>query len=169
MIEDGDDDAAALVAVWYAGSRELCAEAPVAEDGSTTCTVELEAGEAEIALEVLDPVEAAGATSVALDVRANAAPAVQIVSPLDGAALEAGLIVVEALVADSDGPAEALTLAWTDGAGDPVDLPLTPDSDGSLIGAITLPAGSHALTLTATDTSGATGEATVGIEAAEQE
>lgn len=69
--------------------------------------------------------------------------------------------MIDARVGDTEDGVQALTLAWS---GADVDLDLTPDTDGTLTSAVLFPAGTHTLTLSATDLPGRTTEASVTFE-----
>ncbi len=163
-VSDTNDFAEDLTAAWYAGDTVLCEPAPVEPDGTTRCEATFDAGEVGITLEVTDPADVTGTADVLLDVRPNAPPAVQFLSPTaDSAQTADALIVVEALISDAETPLETLTLAWTDGDGAPLSIDDAPDTDGSLLGTLRLPAGTHTVTLSVTDTAGATGTASVTL------
>ncbi|MES2645168.1 MAG: hypothetical protein V4850_37115 [Myxococcota bacterium] len=151
-----------LVATWFVGADELCAEAPVAESGESLCEAVLGVGDDEVLLEGRDPENATGTARVALVVNETDAPTAEILSPTAADQYYAGTSVsVSALVADTEEDADALLVAWTDEAGATVDLDASPDADGALTGELTLLEGDHSLTLSVTDGSGKIGRASV--------
>ncbi len=158
-----------LVAAWLLGGEELCAEAPIADDGTSLCEAVLDVGDATVTLLARDPQDAEGSEAVDLSVRANGAPTVEILAPDPaGPWFSDEYVVFEAIVSDDEDAPGELTLAWTDGAGAAVDLDVAADSDGALSGAIRLEPGTHTFTLTATDRPGSSGQASVTLEVAER-
>src|SRR5690606_2505893 len=137
---------------WRAGDRVLC-EAPASADGATTCEAAFDA-DAQIVLEARDPDGAVGSDAITVEV-ANAAPTARILAPEAGDAFEPGVpVAFTAVVDDAEDAPDALTVAWSDGGGAPLDLDDTPAADGALEGAATFAPGAHAVTLTVTDTDG---------------
>lgn len=168
-VTDTNHPAGSLVANWLSGEDVICADAPLASDGTTSCDITVDEADAAYTLQVVDPDGAEGLATVDVAVRPNAAPVVTITAP-DGAGPYAadGYVVFEATVTDADEPAEGLALAWTDADGAPLALDTTVDGNGALTGALLLPAGTHTVTLTATDLPGAVGEASVTVEVVEE-
>lgn len=167
-VTDTNDRPDGLVATWLAGDEVVCEEAPLAADGSTLCEIVVGEGDDTFTLVTRDPDGAEGSATVEVVTRPNDAPVVTLSLP-DGATSypSDAYVVFEARVSDTEEAADALALAWTDGAGASVDLDTTVDSAGGLTGALLLPAGTHVVTLTATDAPGASGSATVTVEVTE--
>ena len=66
-------------------------------------------------------------------------------------------------MSDAEEAATDLALAWTDASGNMLDLDVEVDANGALTSALSLPAGSHTVTLTATDLTGKSGSASVDV------
>lgn len=166
-VTDTNDPAEALLGSWLSGDTVVCEEAPIAADGSSVCEIVVASEDTALTFSVRDPDGADGAATVEVTTRPNAAPVVAISLP-DGAGVytEDAFVVFEARVSDAEDAPEDLALAWTDASGAVLDLDTTVDSHGGLSGALLLPAGTHAITLTATDSPGEAGSATVEIEVA---
>lgn len=164
-VTDTNDRPEGLVATWLAGDEVVCEGAPVAADGSTLCELVVEEGDDTFTLVTRDPDGAEGSATVEVITRANDAPVVTLTRP-DGATPHPSdaYVVFEARVSDTEEAADTLALAWTDAAGASLDLDTTVDSAGGLTGALLLPAGTHVVTLTATDLPGAIGSASVTVE-----
>ncbi|MES2641108.1 MAG: hypothetical protein V4850_16590 [Myxococcota bacterium] len=162
---DADDAAGDLVARWLSGSDELCAAAPVAEDGTTACEVELGRGDEEIVLEGRDPDNAVGIASVDLVILASGAPDVELLAP-DGVGpyYADHEVAFAAVVGDAEDDATALSVRWVDPDGAVLDIDATPDADGALAGAWAFDTGGHAVTLTVTDTTGKTASTTIAFQ-----
>jgi hypothetical protein len=164
-VSDTNDHPEELVATWLAGDEVLCAEAPIAADGSSTCEGVFERGDLEISLSSRDPDGAEGVATVALTVQANDAPVVEIFAPAaDGAYTNDGYVVFDGRVWDYEDAPSELVVAWTDETGAVLDVDDVVDTDGSLSGAARLDAGTHTITLSATDGPGLTGSASVTFE-----
>jgi hypothetical protein len=163
-VTDTNDLPEELAATWFLGDDELCPSGPVAADGSTSCEVVFAPGDTAIRLVAVDPVDATGEALVDLVVVPSEAPTVTISAPADGGTWSADeLIVFEAMVSDGEEAAADLTLAWTDASGGALDIDTEVDANGSLSSALSLPAGSQTVTLTATDLTGKSGSASVTL------
>ncbi|MBK9369809.1 MAG: hypothetical protein IPN01_26510 [Deltaproteobacteria bacterium] len=164
IVSDPDDPASNLVATWTAGERSLCERVPVGDGGESSCEATLAAGEEEITLLAQDPANAVGLDSVTVVITTPNAPTLTWLSPQDGDLLTADVPVELAvqLNDDADEPA-ALALAWTDGDGAALDLNLTPDADGVVRDSLLLAEGSYTVTLTATDSDGLSGVASMSF------
>ncbi|MES2641109.1 MAG: hypothetical protein V4850_16595 [Myxococcota bacterium] len=164
-VTDTNDHSEDLVATWLLGDEVLCEEAPIGADGSTVCEATFEPGEIEVTLTTLDPDDATGAATTPLTVSPNQAPVVQVFTP-DGTGPyhTDAYIVFEAIVSDVEVDPSALAVAWLDASGAMLDIDDVVDTDGFLSGAIQLAAGTHVISLTATDGPGLTGSASVTLE-----
>lgn len=111
---DADDDVPDLLTTWYAGDTVLCGPSQPADDATTSCEWIADVSGGSIRLEVMDPGGAVGQDSVTVEVAPNAAPSVQIVSPVAGGRYYAGsLVELDGVAADAeDGPTQ-LTASWT--------------------------------------------------------
>jgi hypothetical protein len=164
IVSDPDDPASNLVASWTAGERTLCERVPVGDGGESSCEATLAAGEEEITLYAQDPANAVGLDSVTVVINTPNAPTLTWLSPQDGDLLTADVPVELAVRVndDADEPS-ALALAWTDGDGAALDLNLTPDADGVVRDSLLLAEGSYTVTLTATDSDGLSGVASMSF------
>lgn len=161
-VSDDNDSANNLSASWTSGSRTLCAEAPVSDDGGTTCDAILALNEGEVTLEAHDPHNAIATDTVSLFVEETGAPSVSLKNPTADGVYYANVdIQVEALVSDAEDAAADLTLAWHDGSGATLGLSTTIADDGSVTDALALAAGDYAIVLEATDSTGKIGTAKV--------
>ena len=94
------------------------------------------------------------------------APVAEITSPtVDGVYYSDQLTTLEGVVSDGEDAVDALTVVWESSA----DGVLTggfndPDSEGALLGAVTLTEGDHFLTLTVTDSTGKEGRDSTTIQ-----
>lgn len=164
-VTDTNDHPEDLVATWLLGDEVLCEEAPITADGATVCESTFEQGDIEVTLATRDPDDALGASTIALRVLPNQAPVVEIVTPDGAGPYQAeAYIVFEAIVSDAEVDPSALVVAWHDASGAAVDIDDRVDTDGTLSGAIRLAAGTHVITLTATDGQGQVGSASVTLE-----
>ncbi|MDP2310280.1 MAG: hypothetical protein Q8P18_29965, partial [Pseudomonadota bacterium] len=160
-ITDADHGPEDLVATWFAGDEELCAEAPVSATGESTCDAVLGVDEGAIQLLGRDPEGATGVAELSLVVNATDAPVAEILSPTTTGRYYAGLALpVEATIADAEDDADSLTVIWTDETGAELTIDSTPEG-GVLQGEMAFDAGDHALTLTVTDLTGKVGVTSV--------
>lgn len=159
-VSDPDGPPSSLSALWAVGSEVVCAAAPPADDGLTSCTFKVEALDAPVTLEVRDPTGRVGADRVDLRLVPTDAPLVTLVQPTgEGPWYADQPIVLEAVATDAEDPPEALAVAWsTDLEGD-LGLAGVPDSAGRVAGAAQLSPGLHTLRVEATDRSGKVGRA----------
>lgn len=162
---DANHDASELSARWFVDGALVCPHAPPAADGTTTCDAIIPAAEAvELRLEVVDLDGAAGTARRTLTVTPNAAPTVEIASPVaDTVHYSDQLITFRGTVADAEDAAADLEVWWEDGATRLDAVEATPNGSGEVLGYTTLGEGPHALELHARDTAGNESIATVLI------
>jgi len=160
------DQLDSIAAVWAVNGARVCPDAVFDSGGITTCDTTFVASDATtITLTATDPEGQTATASVEVVVATNAAPTAEILAPdPSGGFYSDTPIVFEALVADAEDSPDLLTAVWEDSVDGLLDLDGTPTSAGQLSGSTTLSSGSHFVTLTVTDTSGRTGEATVSVE-----
>jgi hypothetical protein len=127
-------------------------------------TVSGSAVDTTMAIETTDP--AHPRLEVPLTATADAAPTVSITSPATGTTLDVGAITAfEASVADDAGAADAVSMSWTSDLDGLLD---TSSADGAGVASFewdgtARSAGTHVVTVTATDTCGNVAEADVVI------
>ena len=94
----------------------------------------------------------------------NTAPAVSIVSPVDGAGFGPGdLVEFYGVADDSQDPATSLQISWESSIDGQLGTD-PPDSEGTVyLATSVLSGGSHTITLTATDANGQQGTATINV------
>jgi hypothetical protein len=102
-------------------------------------------------------------TDTQTDTFVDAAPAVEITAPEDGAVYEEGAVVrFAAVVSDDVTSASRLSIAWVSDIDGALDAP-SPDSNGDIQFTTTLSPGDHTLTLTVTDSAGQSAAAAVAV------
>jgi hypothetical protein len=144
-----------LTVTWYAGDRVLCPGGPPGADGTTLCAARLAEGEGVIQLTVADPKGATDAATITLDVIGSSPPTARITSPAGGEVFYTDVAIpLVGEVSDAEDAPTALTVAWTDSAGAPLEADATPDADGRVEGEVFLEAGTHVVRLVVVDTNG---------------
>ena len=83
-ISDDNHDANELTVSWLSDTRTLCPAAPLEVDGSSICRISLEEGETQVRVQAADPEGASGVDSIGVNVTPTFAPAVEILSPMNG-------------------------------------------------------------------------------------
>ncbi len=152
---DNDDPPERLSAVWSTNVRELCAAAPVGDDGVSTCEAALTPDDISVSLVVTDDDNQRGDDHLSLVVVPTDAPTVELLSPVtDGVYYSDRLITFEALVGDAEDAPTELTLAWESSLAGALDIATAVDAAGHATAAGSLAEGEHYLTLTVTDTTG---------------
>ena len=160
---DNDHTITDLRATWYVGNErvEACERIAVADDGNTECEVQmfLDTDPARINVEVRDPRDGVGTSTVTLNVTPQqagyGAPTTEILEPLEGATSSEGdAVFFIGDVSDAQDPPGSLQLEWTSSL-DGVFNTNGADSAGTAqFVASTLSRGQHVITLKATDTDG---------------
>ncbi len=143
-----------LMAGWYSGARELCASAPLAEDGVSSCEAEIALRDAVITFRVIDPENFIGSAEIELDVVETATPTIEIVSPTAAGSYSSGTpVTFEVTVSDGEDAPRELVVAWADSE-DTLELPSQPDASGTVSGDFLASAGVHQFVAVVTDTDG---------------
>ncbi len=142
-------------------------------DGSVVLLAEgLPAGDHTVTLVAVDEQGESGADSVLLHMVEDEVPTVSFVTPGEGDRLPAGAPVrVELLAADADeADLSDLVLTWGDAASGSTSAPASPDSSGVAAFYLTeLAVGAQIVSVTVTDTLGATGSAAVAFTVVESD
>ncbi len=149
--EDGALSGASLV---WSSSRD-----GVMGTGASFATSALSVGSHTVTLTATDAQNATGTAIVAITVTANQAPTVSIATPTNNAVVLLGLSVTLSGAGNDveDGALTGASLVWTSS----IDGPL---GSGVSVTTSALSAGTHTLTLTAKDSYGATGVASVALK-----
>ncbi len=164
---DANNSASELNATWLLNGAEVCADAGVEGDGTTLCPLSFdEPGTHRVLLEVRDLDNATGSAFIDIIVLNGEDPVVTLIEPIDGATYPAeDPVPFEVQVSDADGAISDVTLTWTSSAGDDlVSLPASAGADGSAHTQRLLSAGTHIITVTATDGFGLVGTASAEID-----
>ncbi len=160
-----------LTASWYLDSEEICAGLhPNASDGvSCEPLVDLEdealaAGEVELALEVWDEDGVLGSAAILLAVQVSEAPVVEILAPEEGLIAYSDTAVdLLGLVSDDLDDLDTLVVWWDSDLDGPISPESAADESGQVSGSALLGEGTHGITLSAEDSTGALGTASVSI------
>ncbi len=158
VASDDLDDPADLVAVWTSDRDGELDASTLSADGATTAATLLSVGDHVLTLSVEDTSGRTGtATALVTVYETNTAPACGLLAPTDGGSAAPGsTVTLSALVRDDEDAPEDLLVAFTsdlDGALGSGNA----DDDGAFdLDTDSLSTGTHQLTLTGTDTGGAT-------------
>ncbi len=167
QVQDGQEGVSALLLVWQNSDGSTPEGTQSITDGGVVFVVDgFIAGDPTITLKATDGSGDEGRDSVALHVVADETPVASFVSPLeDEVVLSEDSVRVELRVSDADEPdLTDLTLVWGDAAAD-VGAPTTADSAGSVVFYLDdLPAGATRVSVTVTDSLGASATQVVGFE-----
>ncbi|HCH64625.1 MAG TPA: hypothetical protein DFR83_17595, partial [Deltaproteobacteria bacterium] len=165
-VGDANHGVGPLTVAWVVDGVDVCPEAVPEADGLVTCTHTFLPTGGEVLLEVRDPEGGSGSARVTVDVQPTDAPVASIIQPTTTGVYYADqLTTLEGLVSDPDEDAVHLSAVWES----TLDGVLvggfdTPDSEGGLLGALTLQEGEHFLTLTVTDSTGKEGRDSVTFQ-----
>jgi hypothetical protein len=165
---EGDE----LVAGWWLGGQDLCTALHPEADGQIACEALIEldeeilaAGQVELVLEVIDRDDGVGTASILLTLEVSGAPVVVILGPEDGEVLYSDTeLALLGLVSHERDDLDSLVVWWTSD----LDGDLSPQSNADEAGEVTgvtqlTTTGSHELTLSAEDSNGAVGSASVTV------
>ncbi|MAA79561.1 MAG: hypothetical protein CL916_09900, partial [Deltaproteobacteria bacterium] len=155
LVSDANHSNAQLKVRWNTDVRTLCEEQEPDIDGTTSCRIDLEAGETQIKLQVQDPESAAAIAKIDISVIPTDSPNVTILSPVvDGTYYSDQLILFQALIEDSEDESSELMYQWESNIDGVLPITTPPDTDGSIEGYVNLSAGQHALSLRVEDSTG---------------
>ena len=169
VVGDANHALDSLGVTWLLDGEPVCENASLDADGVIECTVVPQAPQAEVILEVRDPVGAAASDRRTFTVEAdsppdNRLPECRIDEPTDETvAREGDPLLFRGAVTDPDQPPESLDVRWysdldgnlgTSTPGPTGEFELTTDG---------LRAGRHTITLTGTDDAGETCEAGITV------
>jgi len=156
-----------LTTRWVVNDSPLCDSTAVPPDGVAICTGTLESeGEYIVQVKAVDPSGATAEDSIIVYVQYNNPPTVEILSPAAGDVFGVGqLVVLEAQILDpEDEPTSLQVVVESNVEGVLSGVPESPSSAGDWAGGTQdLTAGSHLLTITASDSVGKTGQDTVTV------
>lgn len=159
---DAESGADKLTVEWSSSLSGELGTAEVSADQEDLFVLETSAlapGSHVLTVVVSDPGGNECTAEVAVEVQG--APGVQLTSPLDGSFVPEGELSFTGLVGDLEDPAESLIIEWVDDVVGVLDT-TSAAADGSVGFTTTaLEAGVHTVTLSATDSTGLTGSASV--------
>lgn len=159
---DPDGDATDLVVTWTSDRDGPFGSAPPTSAGEVTARAALSAGAHVVTLAVEDPAGARCTDAVSLAV--TSPPEVVIDSPTDGDVAPQGLAVtLSGTVGDAEDAPEDLLITWASDRDGVLWTDSADASGGTLYVTEGLSAGTHLLSLTATDTDGLSATATVRL------
>ena len=163
-VYDANDFLSDLLATWYVGENVACEAAAPDDNGDTSCQAVVLEGESEIHLEVTDPDGATGSDTVVIDLVLTDTPEVTIEEPTEDGAYYADVpTAFSALVTDGEDASDDLVVSWSSDLDGELDVANEPGADGIVTGELLLSEGVHALELSAEDSIGKVGTASVEI------
>ncbi len=166
-VSDDIDEADALTIIWTLDGLETLSGSSTWEGDAVFFTPEtnLSVGDHELRLTAIDTAGNVGSDDGSFSVVDNEAPSISFVSPVDGDRFIAGdNVTVEVNVEDDEDDLSRLSFSWSGSAAAGADLPESPDSNGHAEVIISPAAGDHDLSLTVTDSNGATATELVTFE-----
>jgi len=151
-VTDANHDMDELTTVWVVDGDEVCGQTPPDEDGNSLCTIEMPSGASEVSLQVNDPEQAAGLDTITISVSDGEPPEITLTSPTDGDVYTEGeSILFAATITDVDNPPEEITVSWASDLDGEFSTQGPDSADVAQFNLATLSAGTHNLTVTATD------------------
>ncbi len=155
FVSDANHQNQDLLVTWQTEQRELCPAQAPQQDGNTTCVAQLEEGETQIRLQVVDPQGAAYVEIIDITVQGDEAPSAQILSPSASMAYYSDqLVYFSALVTDTEDEPQDLSYEWSSNLDGVLPITLVPDSSGSIEQYAALSEGQHSILLQVEDSSG---------------
>lgn len=166
VVGDPDHSSDQLAVSWLIDGVEECPESVPDDSGVVSCEPVFADGGGEVVLEVRDPAGGTGSARLSLVVQPTDAPVATIVAPSgSGIYYSDQLTTLEGLVSDTEDAAVELIVVWESSLGGVLAGAFdTPDSEGTLLGALELEEGEHFLTLTVTDSTGKEGRDSLTFE-----
>ena len=163
VAEDPDVPSSALAVAWLSSADGPLGNSVPADSGTVAfSTSALSGGSHTVTMIVVDEVGATCADAV--DVRISSPPSVVITSPITGATVgEGAVVVLEGYAIDLEDLEETLTVEWSSSLEGAIGQ-VTPDTAGFVSGSHTPDLlGTHLFSLVATDSEGLTGTATATL------
>lgn len=164
-VSDSDHDASDLLTTWRVNGETICEDLVPEADGSTSCGTTLATGAVTVALEVSDPNNATGSDSIGFTVTPNTPPDVSLTDPFEGERYYADeAIEFKGRVTDDEDAFDVLTVSIESDIQGALELNTTLNAEGRFSDFGSLDAGTHIITVTATDLGGKTGRDQEQIE-----
>ena len=155
FVSDANHQNQDLLVTWQTDQRELCSAQAPQQDGNTTCVAQVEEGETQIRLQVVDPQGAAYVEVIDVTVQGDEAPSAQILSPSASTAYYSDQLVhFSALITDTEDAPQDLSYEWSSNLDGVLPITLVPDSSGSIEQYVALSEGQHSILLQVEDSSG---------------
>ncbi len=154
-VSDGNHDAEDLEASWFVGEDAACAPATPDDGGNTSCVITLEAEHNSVRLEVRDPEDGGGNDTITILVSTGEPPVIVLTEPEDGEIYAEGdSVTFSAEITDVDDAFDAITVEWKSDL-DSIISTQGPDAGNiAQFATSNLSAGTHNITVTATDSRG---------------
>ncbi|HCH63723.1 MAG TPA: hypothetical protein DFR83_13030, partial [Deltaproteobacteria bacterium] len=136
-----------LSVTWLVGGSVVCADSTPDAEGVVECAHTFVPGADEVVLEVRDPEGGSGDDRVSVDIQPTDAPVAVLTAPTaSGVYYSDQLTTLEGTVSDGEDPAAELGVVWESSLDGVLTGSFdTPDSEGGLLGAVTLQEGEHFL------------------------
>ncbi|MEC7985746.1 MAG: Ig-like domain-containing protein, partial [Myxococcota bacterium] len=154
---DGNHSFDELVCSWYvydAAGNELssCDWAPPDDEGVSSCELTFGSEAARVSVNVKDPLDAADADEITIQIVSNEPPSIEILKPTASEYYYADAAVpFHAQVSDAEDSPEDLLLEWSSSLDGDLELGAVADSAGLSQSSTTLTAGEHEIRLEVTD------------------
>lgn len=165
LITPGSDSLSQLTAAWTASGEELCPPSAPNDEGVTSCTASLAAGQFEIQLRATDSDGRTDTDRILVVVQQTGAPEVTILAPQssDGPFYSDAPIAFLGRVIDDIDTHDLLSGSWASDLDGDLGDPQAPDEAGELGTEAHLSEGEHVVTLRGVNSAGRTGEAIVRL------
>lgn len=163
-LTDANHDSSELIASWVMNDVEICPYTSPDDMGNSICEVVIEAAMNEVKVEVRDPKNALGMSTLEFVVAETDAPEVTIISPTSEALYFSNVpINLKGVSTDTEDSADELSVRWFSDSDEDLVLSHNLDSNGESNHSLIVPQGVHTLTFEATDTSGKMATASLEI------
>ncbi len=165
VVESDAFNSEEITHTWVAGTTSLCEEAPADADGIASCVAAIgDSGEFSVQVSITDPEGNRANATTTVNIAYNNAPTITLHSPTEGQAFQANdLVVINATVDDAEDESNELTITVTSSQDGDLFATSSPTTGGDYSEGFNLQPGSHLLKVTATDTAGKTGQASVTV------